>query len=61
MSLEKRWKEEVKRMQMRGQDESYSWIMAGGQVVQMYNSGTADKDEHIRFVPIVSAYAINPC
>ena len=59
MSLEKSWKEEVRRMQTRGQHESYSWIMAGSLVVQMYNSGVVDKDEYIYFVPMVSADTIN--
>ena len=59
MSLERSWKEEVQSMQMRGQDESYSWIMAGRRVVQMYNSGTVNEDEHIRFVPMVTAGAVS--
>ena len=59
MSLERSWKEEVRRMQIRGQDESYSWIMAGRRVVQMYNSGTVDEDEHICFVPMVTAGVVS--
>ena len=46
-------------MQIRGQDESYSWIMDGRRVVQMYNSGTVNEDEHIRFVLMVTAGAVS--
>jgi len=59
MSLENSWKEEVRRMQLRGQHESYSWIMAGSRVVQEYNSYTNDPNEHIRFVPMIAAGVIN--
>ena len=59
MSLERSWKEEIRSMQIRGQDESYLWIMAGRRVVQMYNSGTVDEDEHICCVPMVTADAVS--
>ena len=59
ISLDRIWKEFVQNMQMSRYDESYSWIMAGRQFFQIYNSGNEDKDAHIRFVPLVTADVVN--
>lgn len=59
MSLERTWKEEVRRMETRGQDDSYLWIMAGRHVVGMYNNDIISNDEKIQFVPMVNADVIN--
>ena len=50
MSLERAWKEMVQNLRSRGQDSSYHWIMAGRGIVNLYNSGTDDENQHIRFV-----------
>ena len=48
MGLEQRWKLHIEDLQVRGQQESLSWINIGSHIVQMYNSGsTLDK---IRYV-----------
>jgi hypothetical protein len=59
MSSERSWKAAVQSMQIRSEDESYSWTLAGWTFVHMYNSGTVDDNEHIRFVPTVIAGAVN--
>ena len=50
MSLERDWKMMVQRMISRSINESYSWIMSGKRVVDIFNRGTDDDAEHIRFV-----------
>ena len=55
MCLEQDWKMMVQRMISRGINESYSWIMSGERVVDIYNRGTDNDAEHIRFVCHVTA------
>ena len=60
MSLERAWKELVRRQQLRGRDVVYDLVMSGERVVQIHNSGCAFKEDHIRFVPMITADAADP-
>ena len=55
MSLERAWKEMVQNLRSRGQDSSYHWIMADRRIVNLYNSGTDNENQHIGFVTHVTA------
>ena len=52
MSMERRWKIHVEEMKQQGQQDSWSWINVGQQLVQMYNSGSYS--EKIRFLKLVT-------
>lgn len=49
-SLEHGWKNLVSDMQQRGINSTYSWIMAGRRIVEVYNASCNDGARHIRFV-----------
>ena len=53
MSIEKSWKEEVRRMTQREIDDSHLWILAGERVAARYNMGCTDQADHILFVPMI--------
>ena len=55
MSLEQNWKILVQNLRNRGNNESYSWIMSGERIVNVYNRGRDDDSEHICFVCHVTA------
>ena len=53
MSIEKSWKEEVRSMNHRGIDDSYSLILVGERVVARYNMGCTDQTDHVLVVPMI--------
>ena len=60
MSLERAWKELVRRQQLCGRDVVYDRVMCGERVVQIHNNGCAFEEDHIRFVPMITADAVDP-
>ena len=57
MSLERQWKYLVENLRRRGQDYVFSWINAGSQIVEDYNSRD-DMNENIRFIRCISSEII---
>ena len=52
MSLERRWKTLIQRLQRHGQNNVIEWINAGSRLIESYN--VINSDEHIRFVRCVA-------
>ena len=52
LSLERRWKNIVEDLKIRGYNDTLSWIKAGSRIVEMYNS--SNQDDKINFVCLVN-------
>ena len=52
LSMERRWKNLVEDLKIRGYNDTLSWINAGSRIVEMYNN--SNQDNKINFIRLVN-------